>query len=79
LGAFASTVSGNIDKISAEFNKNYSQILAWGATIEDLIGMLFAANQVVPCFNFRTYINRMHEIYLDGKHPTMKHKSLMEM
>jgi hypothetical protein len=41
--------------------------------------MLFAAYQVIPCFNFRTYINRMHEDYLNGKHPTMTHKSLMGM
>jgi hypothetical protein len=41
--------------------------------------MLFAAYQVIPCFNFRTYINRMHEDYLDGKHPTMTHESLTGM
>jgi hypothetical protein len=28
LGSFASTVSGNIGKINAEFDKNYSQIIA---------------------------------------------------
>ena len=28
LSVFAATVSGNIDKINSEFNKNYSQILA---------------------------------------------------
>jgi hypothetical protein len=28
LSLFAATVSGNIDKINTEFNKNYSQILA---------------------------------------------------
>jgi hypothetical protein len=41
--------------------------------------MLFAAYQVVPCFNFRTYINRIHEDYLGGKHPTMTHESFMGM
>ncbi len=80
LGAFASTVSGNINKISAEFDKNYSQIIAPGVTIDNPISMLFAAYQVVPCFNFRTYINRrMHKDYLNGKHPTMTHESLMGM
>jgi hypothetical protein len=79
LGAFASTVSGDIDKINAEFDKNYSQIIARGTTIDNLIGMLFAAYQVIPCFNFRTYINRMHKDYLDGKHPTMTHETLMGM
>ncbi len=28
LSVFAATVSGDIDKINTEFNKNYSQILA---------------------------------------------------
>ena len=28
LSVFAATVSGDIDKINPEFNKNYSQILA---------------------------------------------------
>jgi hypothetical protein len=79
LGAFASTVSGNIDKINAEFDKNYSQIIAQGATVNDPIGMLFAAYQVVPCFNFRTYINRVHKDYLNGKHPTITNESLMGM
>ncbi len=41
--------------------------------------MLFAAYQVIPCFNFRTYINRMHKDYLDGNHPKMTHESLMGM
>jgi hypothetical protein len=79
LGVFASTGSGDIDKINAEFDKNYSQIIARGTTVDNPIGMLFAAFQVVPCFNFRTYINRMQENYLDGKHPTMMHESLMGM
>jgi hypothetical protein len=71
LGAYASTVSGNIDKTNTEIEKNYSHIIAQGTTINDLISMLFAANQVIPCFNFRTYINRMHKGYINGKHPTM--------
>jgi hypothetical protein len=65
LGTFASTVSGDIDKINAEFDKNYSQLIARGATVDDPIGILFAAYQVVPCFNFKTYTNRMHEDYLE--------------
>jgi hypothetical protein len=47
--------------------------------VDDPIGMFFAAYQVVPCFNFRTYINKMHRDYLNGKHPTMMHESLMGM
>ena len=79
LGTFAGTVSGDIDKINAEFDKNYSQLIARGATVDDPIGILFSAYQVVPCFNFKTYINRMHEDYLDGKYQTMTYESLMGM
>jgi hypothetical protein len=71
LGAFAGTVSGDIDKINTEFDKNYSQLIARGKTFDDLIGALFTTYQVVPCFHFKTYINRMHEDYLDSKLPTM--------
>jgi hypothetical protein len=39
LGTFASTVSGNIDKINSEFDKNYSQIIAHGTTVNDPIGI----------------------------------------
>jgi hypothetical protein len=79
LGPYASTVSGDIDKINTEFDKNYSPLNHRGATVDDPIGILFGAYQVVPCFNFKTYINRMHEDYLDGKLPTLTHKSLMGM
>ena len=79
LGSYASTVSGDIDKINTEFDKNYSQLIARGATVDDPIGILFGAYQVVPCFNFKTYINRMHEDYLDSKLPTLTHASLIGM
>jgi hypothetical protein len=79
LGTFASTVSGNIDKINSEFDKNYSQIIARGATVDDPIGILFSVYQVVPCYHFKSYINRMHEDYLDGKLATLTHESLMGM
>jgi hypothetical protein len=54
LGMFASTVSGNIDKINCEFDKNYSQTIAWGATVDDPIGILFSAYHVVPCYHFKS-------------------------
>jgi hypothetical protein len=79
LGAFAGNVSGDIDKINTELYKNYSQLIARGKTINDPIGALFTAYQVVPCFHFKTYINRMHEDFLGGKLPTMTHESLMGM
>lgn len=77
LGTYASTVSGDIDKINTEFDKNYSQIIARGATVDDPVGILFEAYKVVPCHNFKTYIHRMQDDYLDGKLPTMSHESLM--
>jgi hypothetical protein len=79
LGMFVSTVSGDIDKINSEFDKNYSQIIACGATVDDPIGILFLAYQVDPCYHFKSYINRMHEDYLDGKLATLTHKSLVGM
>jgi hypothetical protein len=58
LSVFAATVSGNIDRINTEFDTNFSQILAQGATVNNPIGMLFDAYLVVPCYNFKTYINK---------------------
>ena len=37
LATFAATVQGDIDKIHKEFDKNYSQIIARGATVNDPI------------------------------------------
>ena len=79
LGSYTSTVSGDIYKINTEFDKNYSQLNHQGATVDDQVGILFGAYQVVPCFNFKSYINRMHEDYLDGKLPMLTHKSLIGM
>jgi hypothetical protein len=41
LTVFAAMVSGDTDKINTEFNKNYSQILARGATVDDPLNLLF--------------------------------------
>jgi hypothetical protein len=79
LVTFASTVSGDIDKINSEFDKNYSQIIARGATVDNPIGILFSTYHIVLCYHFKSYINRMHEDYLNGKHMTLTHKSLVGM
>ncbi len=79
LGMFASTVSGDIDKINSEFDKNYSQIIACSTTVDNPIGILFSAYQVIPCYHFKSYINRMHKAYLDEKLATLTHKSLVGM
>jgi hypothetical protein len=76
LGVFAATVNGDINKINSEFNQNYSQIIARGATINDPIGIIFEAYSVFPCYNFTTYMKRQHDDYLDGK-LTITHEALM--
>jgi hypothetical protein len=76
LGVFAATVNGNIDKINSEFDQNYSQIIAQGATVDNSIGIIFEAYSVVPCYNFMTYMKRQHDDYLDGK-LTVTHEALM--
>jgi hypothetical protein len=77
LGTFAATVSGNIDKIHSKFNKNYSQLISRGGTIDIPIGILFDAYLVVPCHHFKSYIHQQHEDYLDGKLTTITHEALM--
>jgi hypothetical protein len=65
--------------LNTEFDKNYSQLNHQGATVNNLIGILFGAYQVIPCFNFKTYINLMHEDYLNSKLPLLTHESLIWM
>jgi hypothetical protein len=52
LGVFAATVSGDTDKLR-KFDKNYSQLIARGATVDGPIGILFDAFLVVRCHNFK--------------------------
>ncbi len=77
LGVYAATVSGDIDKVHNKFDKNYSQLIARGATVDDPISILFEAYLVVPCHDFKMYIHHQHEDYLDGKLTTITHKALM--
>ncbi len=51
LGVFVATVDGDINKIHGKFDRNHSQLLAHGATVDDPIGLLFNAYSVVPCHN----------------------------
>ncbi len=77
LGVYGAMVSGDIDKVHNEFDKNNSQLIARGATIYNPIGLLFEAYLVVPCHNFKAYIHHQHENYLDGKLTNITHKALM--
>jgi hypothetical protein len=43
LGVFAAMVNGDINKIHGKFDRNQSQLLACGATVDDPIGLLFDA------------------------------------
>ncbi len=70
-------MSGDINKICGKFDKNYSQLIARGATVDDPIGILFDAYSMVPCYNFKQYIKRQHEDYLDGKLTGITHTNLM--
>jgi hypothetical protein len=77
LGTYAATVSGDITKVHNKFNKNYSQLIIRGATVDNPIGILFKAYLVVPCHNFKSYIRQQHQDYLDGKLTNITHKALM--
>ncbi len=56
LGTYAATVSGDIDKVHREVNKNYSQLIARGAPINNPICILFEAYLLAPCHHFKLYI-----------------------
>jgi hypothetical protein len=76
---FALTVKGDIDKINVDFDMNYSQLLARGATLDDPIGILFEANLLVPCCNFTKYIGTKQDEYLDRNLSSLTHKAMMSM
>jgi hypothetical protein len=77
LRVYRATVNGNIDKVHNKFDKNYSRLIARGATIDKPIDILFKACLVVPCHNFKTYTHRQHEGYLNGKLTTVTHEAVM--
>jgi hypothetical protein len=79
LGVFAVRVKGNIDKVNTEFDTNYSQLLARGATLDNPIGILFEAYHLVPCYNFTKYIITKHDDYLDRNLASLTHQALMSM
>ena len=79
LPTFAATVQGDIDKIHEEFDKNYSQLISRGATVDDPIQILFDAYEAVPCYNFKKYIENQQNDYLDGKLAGLTHEALRKM
>jgi hypothetical protein len=79
LGTYAAMVSGNINKVHSEFDKNYSQLIARGAIVDDPIGILFEVYLVVPCHHFKSYIRQQHKDYLNGKLTTITYEALMSL
>jgi hypothetical protein len=77
LGVYAATVSSNIDKVHNKFDKNYSQLIARGRTVNNPIRILFDAYLVVPCHNFKMHICHQHDDYPDGKLTSITHKALI--
>ncbi len=77
LGVFAAAVNGDINKINGEFDKNYMQLLARSASVDDPVGLLFEAYHVVPCYNFKMYIRHHYDDYLDSKLINLAHETLM--
>ncbi len=77
LGLFAATVNGDINKINGKFDKNYTQLLAHGVSVNNPVRLLFEAYHVVLCYNFKMYIRRHYDDYLDSKLINLTHKTLM--
>ncbi len=77
LGMYAAMVISNIDKVHIKFDKNYSQLISSGVTVDNPIGILFKAYLVVPCHHFKLYICPQHEDYLDSKLTTITHEAIM--
>jgi hypothetical protein len=68
LGMYVATVSGDIDKVHSKFNKNYSQLIARGATVQPHWHSV-PSYLLVPRHHFKLYICRQHENYLDVNSP----------
>jgi len=72
-------VKGDINKINAEFDTNYSHLLARGATLDNPIGILFEAYLLVPCYNFTNCIGSKHDEYLDRNLSSLTQEAMMSM
>jgi hypothetical protein len=75
LPTYCSTIKGGIELLHSYFDTNYMQIIACEASVNNLVNILFAAYMVVPCHNFRHYIEHKQDIYTYGKH-TITHEEV---
>jgi hypothetical protein len=73
---YCATVKGDIELLHSYFDTNYSQIIAFGATVNDPVDILFTAYSVVLCALFRLYIKNKADQYTNGM-ATFTHEELI--
>jgi hypothetical protein len=76
LPTYCSIIKGDIELLHSYFDANYMQIIACGEMVNDPFNILFVAYMVVPCHNFRSYIKRKQDAYMDGT-LILTHKELI--
>jgi hypothetical protein len=76
ISMYCTTIKGNIDLLHSYFNKNYSQIIARKATVNNPVNILFTAYSVVPCAHLCLYIKGKHDDYNNGT-ATYTHEELI--
>jgi hypothetical protein len=54
LPTFCSTIKGDIVLLHSYFDSNYTQIIVHGATVENLVDILFSTYMVIQCNNFKS-------------------------
>jgi hypothetical protein len=63
LPTYCSIIKGDIKLLHSYFDTNYMLIIAYGATVDNPINILFAAYMVIPCNNFRSYTKYKQDAY----------------
>ena len=66
LPNFCLQVLGDVDKIHTRFNNTYAQLKARGEDVNDKEGILFSTYAQVPDKDFRDYMKRQKDDYLDN-------------
>jgi hypothetical protein len=66
IASYAIGVSGDVEKITAYFTKNVSQIKAAGASVSDPVDIVFKGLLAVPCKEFCRYIGNKEDLYYNG-------------
>ena len=66
LPTLAVQCNGDIDKIHTSFFSNLNLLQARGKNCDDLMPVLFETYQSITCSNFRKYIDKLHDDWLDN-------------